>query len=295
MYTEEAMKLLYSCYSKVVRVDLKSEDFILIKSEEVKVFNKLERHIISEYLERYIDEGLIHEYDVDEFRAKTDIHYVRDYFEVGNKCLVIHYRKIANKKYRWYSLNIIREDDYSPDNMMAYFYIKEMSEDYVANTEYMRELQYVNSHDTLTGLMNFYAYRAMLVEYNPDKKKKDVTAIFADINGLKYTNDTQGHTAGNKLICKFAEILLGIFLKEYIFRISGDEFVVLLFDLEEPLVTEFCDRLKQAIAAEKIPIASVGIWSEERVSNIENVVSKAEEKMYEEKEAFHKVYPYYSR
>lgn len=57
--------------------------------------------------------------------------------------------------------------------------------------------------------------------------------IFADINGLKRTNDVHGHRYGDSLIAHYASLIQHIAPKEDIFRIGGDEFVILLRDISQ--------------------------------------------------------------
>ena len=52
--------------------------------------------------------------------------------------------------------------------------------------------------------------------------------LVADINNLKQTNDTLGHDAGNQLIIHASRLLGGTFRYSPLFRIGGDEFVVIL-------------------------------------------------------------------
>ena len=56
--------------------------------------------------------------------------------------------------------------------------------------------------------------------------------LFGDINGLKLINDTFGHQAGDKLLSKTAKIIQSKLVdEENIYRIGGDEFVVLSKDV----------------------------------------------------------------
>jgi len=69
------------------------------------------------------------------------------------------------------------------------------------------EIQYLSSHDTLTGLHNRRCFEENRMKIdNPEYLPLSV--IFADINGLKMTNDIFGHAAGDELIKKSAEILV---------------------------------------------------------------------------------------
>ncbi len=84
--------------------------------------------------------------------------------------------------------------------------------------------------DVMTGVQNKTAYEETvdLIE----QEIRDNTAKFAllmfDINNLKSTNDTYGHEQGDCLIISAAELMQKVFGKEKVFRIGGDEFVVLL-------------------------------------------------------------------
>lgn len=133
--------------------------------------------------------------------------------------------------------------------------------------------------DTLTKLRNRRAYELRLESL---KENEWVGVIFADLNGLKKTNDTKGHVAGDRLICGFAEFLRSHFSEEEVFRISGDEFVVISVDKDN--FSFKCNNIKAQI----IDRAAFGVC-EGRGENAMIVVGQAEKKMYEDK------YDYYSR
>jgi diguanylate cyclase (GGDEF)-like protein len=85
--------------------------------------------------------------------------------------------------------------------------------------------------DALTGIKNKYAYAN--VEMELDDKINDMAAeAFAiavcDINGLKQVNDIQGHSAGDEFIKNACMLICNTFKHSPVFRIGGDEFVVLL-------------------------------------------------------------------
>jgi diguanylate cyclase (GGDEF)-like protein len=67
------------------------------------------------------------------------------------------------------------------------------------------EINYLNSHDPLTGLYN----RALFRERTEEDRLREnlpITVIFGDINGLKLTNDVFGHSAGDLLLKTAAEL-----------------------------------------------------------------------------------------
>ena len=83
--------------------------------------------------------------------------------------------------------------------------------------------------DELTGLKNRRCYDEVL---DAEPKGRTIAAIFCDINSLKTVNDTRGHEAGDELIKKTANILSSSFPRADVFRISGDEFVIIVYNLD---------------------------------------------------------------
>ena len=86
------------------------------------------------------------------------------------------------------------------------------------------------NRDSLTGLRNTTAYTACMEEFEKEIEGKhaDFGLVVLDINYLKETNDKYGHEVGNKLIVAVAQIISGIFKRSPVFRIGGDEFLVIL-------------------------------------------------------------------
>jgi diguanylate cyclase (GGDEF)-like protein len=98
--------------------------------------------------------------------------------------------------------------------------------------DYMRvQINYVRGktyRDGLTNLENrtaYFEYVEFLEEQIREGSAEFTVGMF-DINGLKGINDAQGHDMGDRVIKKAAEILRAAFGGERIFRIGGDEFVV---------------------------------------------------------------------
>ncbi|MBR6543424.1 MAG: GGDEF domain-containing protein [Anaerotignum sp.] len=84
--------------------------------------------------------------------------------------------------------------------------------------------------DSLTGLRNTTAYNDWVMEFNKDiqSKNRDFGVLVLDVNYLKETNDKCGHDVGNKLIVSAARLISDTFKRSPVFRIGGDEFLVIL-------------------------------------------------------------------
>lgn len=151
--------------------------------------------------------------------------------------------------------------------------------------------------DSLTGLRNSAAYKAWVAEFNKELKENgsDFGVGVLDINYLKKANDTFGHAVGDKLIAAASKIIAETFKRSPVFRIGGDEFVVILQNDDlaniERLTAELDERCENAyIEADhvKIPIRiamGVSIYSAETDTNLEDVFNHADDKMYGRKRA----------
>ena len=96
--------------------------------------------------------------------------------------------------------------------------------------------------DTLTGVLNrvsFYADTKKLAS------KDQVTVFSIDLNDLKKINDTQGHTAGDEAIRSAARLIRKNLIKgAHLYRIGGDEFVIVCIGLSEEKIRYIVSRLK---------------------------------------------------
>ena len=109
----------------------------------------------------------------------------------------------------------------------------------------------------------------------------------SDLNGLKIVNDTYGHLYGDDAIKTIAQKLLCFFSEEEIFRISGDEFVVIWRDCSYNQFEEKVQQLRLSLKTEKGEIAALGsVWSEQAF-DLKQMIHQAEEIMYVNKQKFY--------
>ncbi len=149
--------------------------------------------------------------------------------------------------------------------------------------------------DQLTGLRNRRAYALEIEKLNKFPSLTDISVTTMDINGLKMTNDTFGHTAGDDLLKGAAAIMKKFFADTCwkIFRTGGDEFIAITTKPvcdKDQLVSEFKDMLKTFHHAQiKELSVSVGVakGTEHDVSSVEELIKIADKKMYADKELFY--------
>ncbi|UVW26847.1 PAS domain S-box protein [Massilia sp. H6] len=112
--------------------------------------------------------------------------------------------------------------------------------------------EYESRHDILTGLLNRRALMEAvpLAQARSSRSGKTVGMLFIDLDGFKAVNDSHGHEAGDTLLRVIAERLRqGVRKTDSVFRLSGDEFTVLL--------EEMADTFDDAHAVAEKLIASI--------------------------------------
>ncbi|RTL51342.1 MAG: diguanylate cyclase [Rhodocyclaceae bacterium] len=132
-------------------------------------------------------------------------------------------------------------------------------------------LAYLALHDPLTGLPN----RAMLEDrleqalVRAERQHTQVALLFCDLDGFKPVNDIHGHDTGDEVLRLVAERLLeGRRKSDTVCRLGGDEFIILLADLEdaramaENTAKEYVTRIAQPFQVRDLSLTlgiSIGI------------------------------------
>ena len=107
-----------------------------------------------------------------------------------------------------------------------------------------------------------------------------------DVNGLHELNNTQGHAAGDKMLQTVASLMRTQFGDRDVYRIGGDEFVVLAQDMEYVQVTTALKTLVERINASGY-FVSVGQSHSRGERSMEELIKTAEMLMYEDKRRFY--------
>ncbi len=143
-------------------------------------------------------------------------------------------------------------------------------------------------YDSLTELYNRRFFEVELERLDSDRQLP-ISIIMADLNGLKIINDSYGHKMGDQMLKKAAEILKSSLRKDDILaRQGGDEFVVLLPQTEAAECTEIIKRIKAntgLVEELQLPL-SIALGQATKVNpeeNIEEIIKKADNQMYENK------------
>lgn len=106
--------------------------------------------------------------------------------------------------------------------------------------EYKEKLQHVAQHDQLTGLQNRLALNNKMQALMKDKDVGRFALLYIDIDRFKNINDTLGHSFGDTLLLQVAERLKTLLPMDALYRIGGDEFVVLIEQFSHREEVERC-------------------------------------------------------
>ncbi len=165
-------------------------------------------------------------------------------------------------------------------------------------TEY-RKLTEEAGIDELTRMMNRRAGKAMMqtVLDRAREQKRQLAVVLLDINGLKRVNDLYGHSEGDRLL-RYASAILQPYLKKHdlMFRLSGDEFVLIFFGEDKNGAGQ---RMVQAQKAMEAQRAQNGIFYEASFSfgaveaypedsyTADELIGQADRSMYLDKRSYH--------
>lgn len=231
-----------------------------------------------------------------------------------NDCLIVNDDKgmnfIKNKNIDWYnslqqykirSIALFRLK--ARDNFLGYMWVSNFKVDdtphiksvleitsyilgfEIGNHLLVNQLTRLSAIDALTGLYNRNKMDLVMQDII-DNENSNVAVIFLDINGLKRTNDVEGHLAGDKLLKKAAKVLKKVFVDDYVFRPGGDEFVVILTDTTEETIKKYIEKM--VVQSKKYDVSfAVGFSITENPKEIERILKEADYNMYNDKRRYY--------
>ena len=160
----------------------------------------------------------------------------------------------------------------------------------IANNNLLEQLEYMSNVDLLTGINNRNAMNARVDWFITGQRTVHAPfgILFADLNGLKQRNDTEGHEAGDKLLKDAAQILKDVFGEQEIYRAGGDEFVVIAPACPEDVFNHKVSELRAKTSGDCDVSFAIGThWSADG-QNLRQSMHLADEAMYADKEAYYK-------
>ena len=119
--------------------------------------------------------------------------------------------------------------------------------------------------------------------------------LYLDLDNFKEINDGYGHSTGDEVLVKTAEMITEHFPDSTAARLGGDEFAVIVTEEDAENVQTKCEHLKKAIKREFAHFGcdtglSVGIaYTDGTLQDMEKLIMQSDARMYEEKKVHHEV------
>ena len=158
---------------------------------------------------------------------------------------------------------------------------------YEAHRKSKLALRFRADHDALTGVLNRYAFDRLKAAADDGK----VAFLIIDLDNFKSVNDNFGHAVGDKLLIKATKLFRENFrTDDRIFRVGGDEFVVIMFGTDkesentirekiETINKLLCDSQEEGLPPVSL---SVGVAFGNKID--QELINKADQALYQRKQ-----------
>ncbi len=178
--------------------------------------------------------------------------------------------------------------------LLASFAVTRINIEVKKNDELIKKEFRIARTDKLTGLANRHYFEQKVkdeVEYAA-KSDSVLNVLMFDIDNFKGFNDTYGHISGDKLLALFSNIILQCIRRSDIpVRYGGEEFVVLIRDLDIIIAKSVGDRIRRQLEKQRIYLKQYDERQKVTVScgvaqfpvhskNIKEVIEKADQALY---------------
>ena len=158
-----------------------------------------------------------------------------------------------------------------------------------------KELTYQAFHDSLTGLANkaLFQDRLQHAAARLERTKAHLAVLFLDLDNFKTVNDSLGHAAGDEMLRRVAEVVVGCLRKvDTAARLGGDEFAILIEDIQDRSdVRKLAERILGALrrpvsvgSQEMATTVSIGITFDSPGITSDQLLRNADLAMYTAKE-----------
>lgn len=132
---------------------------------------------------------------------------------------------------------------------------------YKENQKVQRLIRHRAEHDSLTDLLNRGSFDRILKDC--EENRSSFALIIIDVDCFKSINDTSGHAEGDEVLKSVAALLINAFRScDYVFRIGGDEFAVIMMDVgggARAVIRDKIDEINQAFASSEIGLPHISI------------------------------------
>jgi len=210
----------------------------------------------------------------------------------GKHMITHSYRLLIDQGIMYARLSVI----WATDNKHLIIGVMNIDDEVRREREVQAQLHVANEkayRDDLTGVKNKGAYKELEEQMQAavdEGNAKDFSIVVCDVNGLKTINDRYGHIAGDTHIKKASELICRLWAHSPVFRVGGDEFVVVPqgenYDDREAIMARMRGMIEENRRRGDVVIAA-GMADFDRASDttVAQVFERADGRMYENKSA----------
>ena len=234
-----------------------------------------------DYCHALVSKRIIHPDDAGEFLKHTRLSDLRDQLFSKKKSEFTYFRSEVEAKTSVIAFGMLVPPDCSEANPWAVVLIGfDLSLDLIA-----KNMKEIYRQDSLTGLLNRNAYDSD-VEQLRSADIGAVVCVYADMIGLHEVNNHLGHKQGNRMLCEFADAARAFFGDDRLYRIGGDEFVIISSAHTEAQTRKQLNYMRERLHTQGCEI-SVGVASSESTSDLPKTIEQAENEMRREKKEYY--------
>lgn len=271
-------EILANGVAELSRLNVKTGEYRAVKRDGI--LPTPETDDFKTYVRTLIAERVVHPDDADRFRADMDLASLRSLL-FSQKSAFGVYRSEVLARTGMISFEVIPSRECSESDPWAVVMVGRNLpiESFVRlnGEEYRR--------DSLTGLLNRNAFDDD-VEFIQATHDKPLTVMYIDLIGLHEINNHLGHARGDVVLCELADAARAYFGDDNIYRIGGDEFVVISFAHSMAQSARQMGYMRQELLDHGCEL-SVGMAESDDGGDIPDLVNQAENEMRKDKKRYY--------
>ncbi|MGP3698059.1 diguanylate cyclase domain-containing protein [Rhodobacter sp. NSM] len=271
VFTDVHPEFVRQCMGEIRVIDVNNATLEMFCAPDKATLLSRLRDVFRDNMEQHFREQLIDLWNHHYYHSREVVNYALDGTE---RAVIMHFAVLPGHEHDWSLVQVALTDITARKKAEAY-------------------LAYLGKHDVLTGVNNraFYIDELNRLER---QKVRPVSVVMLDLNGLKAVNDELGHDAGDQLLRRMGEVL-----KEAVgetchpARIGGDEFAVVMPRAAEVEAEAMVDAIRRLLSVNNkfhfaVPLSvSIGHATSIAGETTEELVRRADQRMYEEKRKFY--------
>lgn len=271
-------EILANGMAELSRLNVKTGEYRAVKRDGI--LPTPETDDFETYVQTLIAERVVHPDDADRFRADMDLASLRSLL-FSQKSAFGVYRSEVLARTGMISFAVIPSRECSESDPWAVVMVGRNLpiESFVRlnGEEYRR--------DSLTGLLNRNAFDDD-VEFIQATHDKPLTVMYMDLIGLHEINNHLGHARGDVVLCELADAARAYFGDDNIYRIGGDEFVIISFAHSMAQSARQMGYMRQELLDHGCEL-SVGMAESDDGEDIPDLVNQAENEMRKDKKRYY--------